>query len=173
MIFKKDKKSNKVIEQTVIKIKTVDDIPVIKEMRKMLGNGKVKDAIIFGYNSVLSDYIKSFYGSVKKNGSSREFIINQLNNLGIKVEPGEGLVNNNKLIEALNGIDVPDKKDNTKQNINQLYALKKLAVFYLNYYEPARYGIFDENINSEEIISKIKDVYNYMDIMALFYNDQQ
>ena len=59
MLFKKNvQKTDKIEEKTktVLKIKTVDDIPVIKEMRKKIGNGERKEAIIYGYTNLKNDY---------------------------------------------------------------------------------------------------------------------
>lgn len=59
MLFKKNvEKTDKIEEKTktMLKIKTVDDIPVIKEMRKKIGNGERKEAIIYGYTNLKNDY---------------------------------------------------------------------------------------------------------------------
>jgi hypothetical protein len=58
---------------------------------------------------------------------------------------------------------------NDDQKAERLNALKKLTSFYLEYYERTKYG--DEwSPDPETVIERLEDIYNYMDIMYLYYS---
>lgn len=184
MLFKKNVNKNikaNEMEKTVLKIKTVDDIPVIKEMRKKIGNGNRKEAIIYGYTNLKKDYT-IFFGAAGY-GSNREFILGELQKFGIVLDSGISITDNctiKSLIEnsVYNKSDVKkplevSSKDVLKDETTRFLALKKIALFYFNYYEIARFGTYAwETLDEKEIIDPVKDAYNYMDIMKLFYSGE-
>ncbi len=193
MLFKKNNEKIELEEKekTVLKIKTVDDIPVIKEMRKYIGNNDIKNAIIYGYINVKKDYTRFF--NADNYSSNRLFIINELKKVNVDIGLSDSYTDNVAIknaiekqdtkIEENNDIkddfnennDIKEKLDenNNKNNDMKYYAIKKIALYYFNYYEIARFGYMEyDKIDADEILNKIKDIYNYMDIMKLFYNDQ-
>ncbi len=190
MLFKKNNTKNIKLdeEKTVLKIKTVDDIPVIKEMRKYIGNDDIKEAIIYGYTSAKNDYVRFF--NANNYGSNRLFIINELKKVNVDIKIDDAYTDNitiknaiekqnikiqenrgNKIMEDNNEEDHA-LVENDKNDDRKYYAIKKIALFYFNYYEIARFGymVYDK-LDADEILEKVKDIYNYMDIMKLFYND--
>lgn len=184
MLFKKNvQKTDKSEEKTktVLEIKTVDDIPVIKEMRKKIGNGERKEAIIYGYTNLKNDYTR-FYGC-QKYPSNRDFILSEISHFDIIPDKTEFLTDNitiKKLIE--NSIYNKKEADTTHgdagktgsmEKTTRFFAIKKIALFYFNYYEIARFGDYNwEALDEKEIIDPVKDAYNYMDIMKLFYGGE-
>ena len=193
MRFKKNNekiKLNDEKEKTVLKIKTVDDIPVIKEMRKYIGNDDIKNAIIYGYTSAKKDYIR-FFNASGNYGSNRLFIINELKKVNVDIKVDDAYTDNItiknaiekqnvKIEENKNDGDIKDNNEeddmvveNDKNDDRRYYAIKKIALYYFNYYEIARFGYMAyDRIDPDEILEKVKDIYNYMDIMKLFYNGQ-
>lgn len=194
MLFKKNDEKIKLEEEkeekTVLKIKTVDDIPVIKEMRKYIGNNDIKNAIIYGYINVKKDYTRFF--NADNYSSNRLFIINELKKVNVDIGINDSYTDNVAIKNAIekqdtkigknndikddsnvdNDIKEESNENNNKNNM-RYYAIKKIALYYFNYYEIARFGYMEYNkIDADEILNKIKDIYNYMDIMKLFYNDQ-
>lgn len=192
MLFKKNDEKIKVEEEkkekTVLKIKTVDDIPVIKEMRRYIGNNDIKNAIIYGYINVKKDYTRFF--NAYTYSSNRLFIINELKKVNVDIGINDSYTDNVAIknaiekqdtkIEENNNINFNENNnikeesdENNKNNDMRYYAIKKIALYYFNYYEIARFGYMEyDKIDADEILNKIKDIYNYMDIMKLFYNGQ-
>ncbi len=190
MLFKKNNTKNIKLdeEKTVLKIKTVDDIPVIKEMRKYIGNDDIKEAIIYGYTSAKNDYVRFF--NANNYGSNRLFIINELKKVNVDIKIDDAYTDNITIKNAIEkqNIKIQENRDNKimednneednalvendKNDDRKYYAIKKIALFYFNYYEIARFGymVYDK-LDADEILEKVKDIYNYMDIMKLFYND--
>ena len=184
MIFKKNSRDYKLknIDKTVFKIKTVDDIPVIKEVMKYIGNDEIKKAIMYGYDNLKKDFIRNFNVNISYN-SNRDFIIKELNSCNIKLNEEEAYVNNNLIVNSIKNNNTLKQNTNhgenedgisVKENIdNRCMAIIKLTQFFLDYYEPMRYGNTTFNPKGEIILSKIKDIYNYMDIMSLYYNNEE
>ncbi len=183
MIFKKNQGDNKIknTEKTVFKIKTVDDIPVVKEIRKYIGNEQIKEAIMYGYDNLQKDFIRSF-NIGRSYSSNRDFIIKELNSCSIKLNEEEAYVNNNLITNSIKNSTLKPNSDQDKKEdgvsdtennnqINRCMAIIKLSQFFVDYYEPSRYGETAINMKGEIILNKIKDIYNYMDIMALYYNN--
>lgn len=148
--------------KTIIKIKTVGDIPPIAETRKLLGDGRIKKAIVTGYNYAKNDYMRFFSVSTDRSETNRQFIIRSLTEIGVEV-PEYGYVDNHAIMDSMNSYVLTNISKSEKFN-----ALKKLTSFYLEYYERTR---FSENWNpdSETIIQRLEDIYSYMDIMKLYY----
>jgi len=181
MLFKKNDEKIKVEEEkkekTVLKIKTVDDIPVIKEMRRYIGNNDIKNAIIYGYINVKKDYTRFF--NAYTYSSNRLFIINELKKVNVDIGINDSYTDNVAIKNAIEKQDTKiEENNNIKEEHNEnndmrYYAIKKIALYYFNYYEIARFGYMEySKIDADEILNKIKDIYNYMDIMKLFYNGQ-
>ncbi len=148
--------------KTVIEIKTVGDIPPIVEARQKISDGELNEAAIDGYRALKRDYIRYFRVDPQANASNRDFIIRTLKDLGY--EAGENAsVDNTAILDLFNGGKDVDSAIKSKYS-----ALKKLATFYLDYYEKAR---FSENLHGdgEDIVDRMIDVYNYMDIMYLYF----
>lgn len=160
---KKPRTTTKKIE-TVVEVKTVGDIPPIVEARKSLGNGDIRGAIINGYKSVKADYIRFFNERGDLNESNRSFIIRSLKQFGLNI-PEQGYLDNSAIIDGMNSFKEFSEEKEAKYN-----ALKKISQFYLNLYEKARFSR-DLKFEDEEIVEKMIDVYNYMDIMRLYFPD--
>ena len=193
MRFKKNNekiKLNDEKEKTVLKIKTVDDIPVIKEMRKYIGNDDIKNAIIYGYTSAKKDYIR-FFNASGNYGSNRLFIINELKKVNVDIKVDDAYTDNITIKNAIEkqnvkieenkdskGVKNSDKEydmvvESDEDNDKRYYAIKKIALYYFNYYEIARFGyVAYDRVDPDEVLEKVRDIYNYMDIMKLFYNGQ-
>lgn len=165
---KKVKRTREPIEsvRTVVEVKTVGDIPPIIAARKSLGNGDIKKAAIEGYKTVKKDYLRFFSETTNPSDSNRYFLINSMKKLGINAQES-AYVDNSSILKALESEpEIPDGSD------NKFNALRKLAYFYLNYYEKARFSD-DMGVDGEEIVEKLADIYDYMDIMKLYFPDIQ
>lgn len=160
------RRSRKLDRRTVIKIKTVGDIPPVVSARRHLGNGDLTNAVIEGYNSAKSDYIREFNVEVSKSLTNRQFLIEEFNKLGISI-PEDGNLDNGTIVDNM-GRNV-FTSDGDK---NRVDALRKLATFYLEYYERVRFSgpISDD---PSTVMEKLEDIYNYLDIMSLYYAELQ
>jgi len=68
--------------------------------------------------------------------------------------------------------DASEKTDEADKT-TRFFAIKKIALFYFNYYEIARFGNYNwDAIDEIDIIDPVKDAYNYMDIMKLYYGEE-
>ncbi len=148
--------------KTVIEIKTVGDIPPIVEARQAISEGELNSAAINGFRAMKRDYIKYFRVDPVSGGSNRDFIIKTLASMGIGVSEN-AYVDNLAILEALDNDE--DAEENSKAKFN---ALRKLARFYLDYYEKARFS-HDLHGDGEDIVDRMVEVYNYMDIMYLYF----
>lgn len=148
--------------ETVVEVKTVGDIPPVLEARKKIGENDLNSAAQTLFKAARTDYAKYFAVGNASNDGNRHFFINELSSLDVKV-PEIGYVDNNTILNAMGEIDSDDEKAS-----NRINALRKLAYFYLNYYEKARFGSEFE-FDGEELVSKFSEIYNYMDIMQLYF----
>ncbi len=162
----KKKKKIKRESRTVIKVKTVGDIPPVVSARRHLGDGDLNSAIIEGYNSAKNDYIREYNVEVQKSLTNRQFIINEFAVVGLKI-PDEGNLDNNVITDNMNRNVLTS--DTYKNRAN---ALKKLATFYLDYYEKVR---FSGPVSDDPaiVMDKLEGIYNYLDIMSLYYAELQ
>ena len=162
---KKDKssQSNQSVEH-VVEVKTIGDITPVIETRKLIGDNEYRKAIILAYNSAKSDYLRYFSESPVENESNRYFFIRSMKQFGIEI-PETGYVDNHAII---NSVSMTPKLGQEK--LNQFNALKKLAMFYLDLYEKAK---FSKNpaIDGDTIVKRLIDIYNYMDIAKLYFPD--
>ena len=149
-------------EKTIFKVKTVSDIPPIIEARRLIGDYKVNEAIILLYNAVRSDYVRYFGGSTKDSETNRQFIISSFKKFGIDIDES-GFTDNYAILNKIN--DSPPINDAA---INQFNALRKLTNFYLDYYEKVRFSSGFHG-DPEMLIEKVTDIYNYMDIIKLYF----
>lgn len=148
--------------KTVIEIKTVGDIPPVVEARQAISEGELNKAAIEGFRAMKRDYIKYFRVDPVSGGSNRDFIIRTLRSMGVEVSEN-ALVDNVSILEALDGEDETEEDSRAKYN-----AMRKLAKFYLDFYEKARFS-HDLHGDGEDIVDKMIEVYNYMDIMYLYF----
>lgn len=163
-IFGRIRKRKKVRQEsrTVIKIKTVGDIPPVVSARRHLGNGETSRAIVEAYNSAKNDYIREFNVEVDRSLTNRQFLIREFNKVGIKI-PEEGNLDNGLIVDLM-GRNV----FTSEYSKNRTDALRKLTTFYIDYYERVRFSgpVSDDPAT---IMEKLEDVYNYLDIMSLYY----
>jgi len=146
--------------KTVIKVKTVGDVPAIVSARKSITEGKVKDAIISGYRDVKNDYMRYFGIQQAPDEGERLFIVNTLKGLGIDL-PEESIVDGKFIIDRISGMDLASTDP-------KVACFVKIAEFYLKYYEKAKYS--DSVIEDDgEIIERLTGIYNYMDITKLYF----
>lgn len=148
--------------KTVIEIKTVGDIPPIIEARQAISEGELNQAAINGFRTMKRDYIRYFRVNPYAGGSNRDFIIRTLSSLGVTVKEN-AFVDNLAILEAIDGGEESVENDRAKYN-----ALRKLTRFYLEFYEKARFS-HDLHGDGENIVDKMIEVYNYMDIMYLYF----
>lgn len=160
-MFRKRKRAKRE-SRTVIKIKTVGDIPPVVSARRNLGNGDVSRAIIEGYNSAKNDYIRQFNVEVDRSLTNRQFLIREFGKVGIKI-PSEGNLDNGIIMDLMNRNVVTGITDKNRTN-----ALRRLTTFYIEYYERVRFSgpVKDEQ---NQVMEKLEDIYNYLDIMSLYY----
>ncbi|EQD40597.1 hypothetical protein B1B_14862, partial [mine drainage metagenome] len=120
--------------KTIVKIKTVGEIPPITETRKALGDGNTKLAVVNAFKYAKDDFMRFFGISTTKAETNRQFLIRCLGDLGIKV-PEIGYIDNYAIMDSMNEFVLHDD-----QKAERLNALKKLTSFYLEYYERTKYG---------------------------------
>lgn len=148
--------------RTVIKVKTVGDIPPVMSARRQLGNGEVSRAVVEGYNSAKNDYIRQFNVEVDKSMTNRQFLIREFNAVGIEI-PEEGNLDNGVIVDLMERNVFISETDK-----NRINALRKLASFYIDFYEKVRFS-GDPHTDPSMVMEKLEDVYNYLDIMELYY----
>ena len=154
------KKSGSSETRTVVEIKTLGDIPPIVEVRKLIGNGDKNEGTVRGFNLAKADIARSFNTVQKPGESNRKFLVRILREAGIEI-PDEAYVDNTALKNAMkNSLSVSES--------NKIDALKKLAFFYVDYYEKAK---FSNEVYStdDDIIDRLMDLYNYLDVAKLYY----
>jgi hypothetical protein len=149
-------------EKTIFKVKTVSDIPPVVNARRLIGDYKVNEAIVLLYNSVRSDYVRYFGGSTNDSETNRQFIISSFKQFGIDIDES-GFTDNYTILNKIN--DPPPINDAA---VNQFNALRKLTTFYLDYYEKVRFSSGFHG-DPEMLIEKVTDIYNYMDIIKLYF----
>lgn len=149
--------------ETVVEVKTVGDIPPVLEARKQIGDEDLSSAAQTLFKAARSDYVRYFSAKGASNDGNRNFFITELSDFKIDV-PEMGSVDNTTIMDAIDQL----RPDNDDLN-NRVNSLKKLALFYLNYYEKARYSN-DYQFDGEELVSKFSEIYNYMDIMKLYFS---
>ncbi|MCL4337438.1 MAG: hypothetical protein M1129_03915 [Candidatus Thermoplasmatota archaeon] len=153
--------SNEGVE-TVVEVKTVGDIPPVLEARKQIGESDLNKAAQTLFRAACDDYAKYFRTGNSNNDGNRHFFIKELGTLNVKV-PEVGYVDSSTILEAMEKVNLDN--ENLASRVN---ALKKLTSFYLNYYEKARYS-GDYDFDGEELVSRFSEIYNYMDIMQLYF----
>lgn len=149
--------------ETVVEVKTVGDIPPVLEARKLIGEGDINGAAKVLFRAARVDYTRYFSARETANDGNRHFFINEISSFKIKV-PEMGYVDNNTILDSLGQIDPESESVN-----NRLSSLRKLASFYLDYYERARFSK-DYDFDGEELVSRFSEIYNYMDIMQLYFS---
>lgn len=149
--------------ETVVEVKTVGDIPPVLEARKQIGENDLSDAAKTLFKAARDDYVKYFSTGNTTNDGNRHFFISELSAFKVKV-PEIGYVDSSTILDAMSKIN--SDNENIASRIN---ALRKLTSFYLNYYEKARFAI-DFEFDGEELVSKFSEIYNYMDIMQLYFS---
>lgn len=148
--------------ETVVEVKTVGDIPPVLEARKQIGENDLNKAAQTLFRAARDDYVKYFKTGNSTNDGNRHFFINELSTLKVKV-PEIGYVDSTTILDAIDMV----RSDN-EGIANRINALKKLTSFYLNYYEKARFSS-DYEFDGEELVSRFSEMYNYMDIMQLYF----
>ncbi|MCL5437954.1 MAG: hypothetical protein M1148_02000 [Candidatus Thermoplasmatota archaeon] len=152
--------------ETQYQIKSVADIPPLIEAKKLIGDNKAKEAIIKLFNAAKADYCKYYSVKEDRNEPNRQFLLRSFLQFGIKI-PEEGNLDNIVIQDYIN--DPPVINDNM---INQFSALRKLTNFYLEFYESAKFSDGFKG-DTELIIEKISDIYNYMDIPTLYFSGER
>lgn len=159
---RKSRFSNEGVE-TVVEVKTVGDIPPVLEAKKFLGENDLGSAAKVLFKASRDDYVKFFSVANASSDGNRHFLISELSSFKIKV-PEMGYVDNTTIMSSFDKLEA-----NGDDMSNRINALKKLASFYLDYYEKARYSI-DNQFDGEDMISNFSEIYNYMDIMRLYFS---
>lgn len=149
--------------ETVVEVKTVGDIPPALEARKKIGENDLIGAAKITFQTAKNDYARYFGAKISDSSGNRHFFISELASLNIKV-PEYGYVDSFTILEAFDDAQVTD--ENVK---NRLMALRKLLSFYLNFYEKARFAS-EINYDGEDLMNRFSEIYNYMDIMRLYFS---
>ncbi len=149
--------------ETVVEVKTVGDIPPVLEARKLIGESDMNKAAQTLFKAARDDYSRFFRVGNNTGDGNRHFFIAELASFKVKV-PEFGYVDNTTILDAMDQVSSED--ENVANRVN---ALKKLTSFYLNYYEKARFS-GDYEFDGEELISRFSEIYNYMDIMQLYFS---
>ena len=161
-IFGMGKKNAPIGARTVVNVKTIGDIPPVVEAKRLVGDGKIKAAVIILYNAAKKDYIR-FYGIDNPEGeTNRQFIIRSFKSFGVEISEA-GYTDNYAILEKVN--DPPVIND---YKINQFNTLWKLTLFYLDFYEKTRFSK-DFVADAEIMMEKLSDIYNYMDVVKLYF----
>lgn len=150
--------------KTVVEIKTVGDIPPVVDARQAVSEGELNTAAINGYRSLKSDFIRYFIIKGSEGRSNRQFIISALQSMGVPVKEN-AVVDNNVIQEAFSSFSTEDLNETVRRKFN---ALKKLTSFYTDFYERARFSQ-DLHGDGDGIVDRMIEVYNYMDIMYLYF----
>ena len=150
--------------ETVVEVKTVGDIPPMLEARKLLGEDQIEKAAAITYKAARSDYCRYFSRSPPSSMGEREFMIREIQSLKGKIGMS-ALVDGHSMNEAMD--DIVTESDKDKERLN---ALKRLVFYYMNYYEPSRFAR-SISFSGDEMLDKFGGVYNYMDIMKLYFQD--
>lgn len=160
---RKSRFSNDGVE-TVVEVKTVGDIPPVLEAKKMIGEDDLSSAAKILFKAARDDYVRYFRVANSSSDGNRHFFISELSNFKVKV-PEMGYVDNYTIMNSLENI--PDSEEDS--TLNRVNSLKKLASFYLDYYEKARF-LGECGFDGEELVAKFSEIYNYMDIMSLYFS---
>ena len=162
-IFGMGKKNAPAGARTVVNVKNIGDIPPVIEAKRLVGDGKIKAAVIVLYNAAKRDYIR-FYGLNSPEGeTNRQFIIRSFKSFGVEISEA-GYTDNYAILEKVN--DPPVIND---YKINQFNTLRKLTFFYLDFYEKTRFSE-DFVADAEVMMERLSDIYNYMDIVRLYFS---
>ncbi len=148
--------------ETVVEVKTVGDIPPALEARRLIGENDLQGAARITFQAAKKDYAKFFGASLRESEGNRQFFVSELAALDIKV-PDYSLVDSFSLLESFESANT---SDDTRKN--RIMALKKILIFYLNFYEKARFGP-EVNFDGEDLMNRFSEIYNYMDIMKLYF----
>ncbi|MEM0157904.1 MAG: hypothetical protein QXV22_05475 [Thermoplasmataceae archaeon] len=149
--------------ETVVEVRTVGDIPPMLEVKRLLGENEIVKASAVAYNAARSDYARYFGSKNTWNHGERDFLISEIESFKTKV-PEVARVDSTSIFEAAESIH--PENDQAKA---RMAALKKLILLYLNYYEKSRFGPSVE-YSGEELIERFSDIYNYIDIMPLYFS---
>ncbi len=149
--------------KTIVKIKTVGDIPPITKTRKAFSEGQNREAIVTAYKYARDDYLRFYEESLNPGETDRQYILRSLGKMGVNI-PESGLIDNFEITDKMNRAVMPNSEGSDKFN-----ALKKLSSFYLEYYERTMYGP-EWSPEPEVVIERLEDIYNYLDIMKLYYS---
>lgn len=161
---KKSKQKASSTVETVVEVKTVGDIPPMLEARKLLGEDQVEKAAAVTYKAAKADYCRYFSRNASAPGGEREFMIREIQSLKGKINTG-ALVDGHSMFEAMD--EIATESDRDKERLN---ALKRLVFYYMNYYEPSRFAR-SLSFSGDEMLDKFEGIYNYMDIMKLYFQE--
>ncbi|MCL5782762.1 MAG: hypothetical protein M1476_02490 [Candidatus Thermoplasmatota archaeon] len=150
--------------ETVVEVKTVGDIPPALEARKLIGENNLAKAAAVTFKAARDDYVRFFSSRASVTQGNRHFFMSELASFKVIV-PDIGYVDGTTIVESLDEINVEGEEQK-----NRVGALRKLMIFYLNYYEKARFAI-QTGYSGEELIDRFSEIYNYMDIMKLYFSD--
>ena len=149
--------------ETVVEVKTVGDIPPVLEARRLIGEDQLEKAAALTYQASRDDYCRYFSRPRPSGTGERDFIIREIRDM-------KGQINNVALVDGYSMNEALDRitpsSDAERERLN---ALKRIVSYFLNYYEPARFAR-SVQFDGEEMLEKFEGVYNYMDIMKLYFS---
>ncbi|GGM77828.1 hypothetical protein GCM10007108_14990 [Thermogymnomonas acidicola] len=163
--FRRNREEKERSVERVVEVKTVGDIPPVVETRKLTGDGELKEASVKAYKYARDDFCRYFGVSMQRGEGNRHFFIRLLRDIGVDV-PEEALVDSKALTTAIaESQDRVDEKSRPRYN-----AVRKLVSIYLDFYETSRFSS-GEQISGEQLVERLMDFYNYLDIMKLYFPD--
>ena len=85
--------------ETVVEVKTVNDIPPALEARRLIGENELVEAARVTYNAARKDYARYFGAKSRETEGNRQFFVSELLSMKIKV-PEYGYLDNFTLLET-------------------------------------------------------------------------
>ncbi|MGP6206724.1 hypothetical protein ACNF42_01625 [Cuniculiplasma sp. SKW3] len=153
--------------QKVVEVKTIADIPPIKTVRRYTSENDMVRAAIEGKSFAENDIKRSFSVNFNPNYTT-------LYNIYRVFKERDSEITNDILVDRETFIlqTATIKPGNTQNDENLLGALRKLAMYIFDVYDRARFAK-DVNLTGDEIVKKLTDIYNYLDVKELYYPDSR
>lgn len=161
------KRKNNVQTEKVVEVKTIADIPPIKAVRRYASDNELVKAAVQGREFAENDIKRSFNINFNPYNSTLYNIYKMFRERDNEITE-DIIVDRETFILQTAAI----KPGNTQNDENMLGALRKLAMYIFDIYERARFAK-DINLTGEEIVKKLTDIYNYLDVKELYYPESR
>jgi hypothetical protein len=161
------RKKNQTQTEKVVEVKTIADIPPIKAVRRYTSENDLVRAAVQGKEFAENDIKRSFSVNFNPNFTTLYNIFKVFKERDGDITD-DILVDREIFILQTAGI----KPGNNQNDENFLGALRKLAMFIFDVYDRVRFAK-DVNLTGDEIVKKLTDIYNYLDVKELYYPDSR